>query len=56
MKNELVASFVEGFKDSFRLAACLFVSIVAVIGAFSNHALSDKMADMKRNGQTSSPN
>lgn len=56
MKNELIKSFVEGFKDSFRLAACLFVSVVAVIGAFSNHGLGDKMGEMKRNGHTSSPN
>jgi hypothetical protein len=41
MKNELVASFVEGFKDSFRLAACLFMAIASCITAFEKREMND---------------
>jgi hypothetical protein len=41
MRNELIASFVEGFKDSFRLAACLFVAVTSVITAFEKREMND---------------
>lgn len=53
MKNELVESFVTGFKDCFRLAAYLFVAVVSVIGAFSNHSLGEKHVDSKQDGRAS---
>jgi hypothetical protein len=41
MKNELVQAFLEGFKDSFRLAACLFMAVASVITAFANRELDE---------------
>lgn len=37
MKNELVDSFVEGVKDSFRLAAAIVTAPAAPISAFMHH-------------------
>jgi hypothetical protein len=41
MADELVASFVEGFKDAFRLAAYLFMAVASVITAFTNRKLDE---------------
>jgi hypothetical protein len=46
MKNELVWSFVEGFKGTFRLAACLFMAVGSVITAFEKRELGE--ADKRR--------
>jgi hypothetical protein len=54
MKNELWNSFKEGFKDSFRLAICLFVGVASIIGAFANHSLDERSATDKHNHQPSS--
>lgn len=54
MKNELWTSFKEGFKDSFRLAICLFVGVASIIGAFANHSLDEKIASGKHNQQPTS--
>jgi hypothetical protein len=49
MKNELVQSFIKGFKDSFCLAACLFVAVASVIAAFANRDLcaKEKIQDVR---------
>jgi hypothetical protein len=47
MKNELIASFVEGFKDSFRLAAYLFMAVASVITAFEKRELCVSGAETK---------
>lgn len=48
MKNELFNSFVNGFKDSFRLAAYLFIGVAAIISSFSNYSL-DQPSHQKAN-------
>jgi hypothetical protein len=54
MKNMLVRSFIEGFKDCFRLAVCLFVGVFSIIEAFSNRSLSLHTSDEKKpNGPVS---
>jgi len=52
MKSELLNSFVEGFKDSFRLLAGLAIAISAVFGAFSAHALHGKLTDSGQDSQS----
>jgi hypothetical protein len=47
MKNELIASFVEGFKDSFRLAACLFMAVASVMTAFEKRELCEPGSEKK---------
>lgn len=36
MKNPHVSAFVEGFKDSFRLAAALWAALVSTMVEFAN--------------------
>jgi hypothetical protein len=54
MNNLLIRSFVEGFKDCFRLAFCLFSGIVSIINAFSDRSLPSHGRDEKQpNGPVS---
>jgi hypothetical protein len=47
MADELVASFVEGFKDAFRLAAYLFMAVVSVITVFEKRELGESGEEKK---------
>jgi hypothetical protein len=48
MADELVASFVEGVKDAFRLAAYLFMAVASVITAFEKRELREPSTETKR--------
>jgi hypothetical protein len=47
MKNELVQSFIDGFKGAFRLAACLFIGVASVITAFEKRELGVPGSEIK---------
>jgi len=41
MKNRLLSSFFEGFKNSFRLSTSLVTSVIATIATFAHHHRAD---------------